>query len=170
MTSKRSLRPIMHMTWIAQAPKWKISISRVGKKDVLGSREWEPRVQDCYCLLKFSPTNEPPEASSPFALTQSAFTFGNADWSLMCSIDSGGSWYIRLLERLLLLFLPSFIFFSPADLSEGAGLVLGVKASVRGTSREDRFAVLLGFEWSAWQAYTGGEGLCSWQNVCRCCS
>ena len=53
---------------------------------------------------------------------------------------------MRLLERLLLLFLPSFIFVS-ADLSEGAGLVLGVKASVRGTSREDRLAVLLGFVW-----------------------
>ena len=61
-------------------------------------------------------------------------------------MDSGGSWYIRLLERLLLLFLPSFIFFSPDDPNEGAGLVLGVKASVRGTSREDRFAVFLGFE------------------------
>ena len=65
----------------------------------------------------------------------------------MCSIDSGGSWYMRLLERLLLLFLPSFILVSADDLSEGAGLVLGVKASVRGTSREDRFAVLLGFLW-----------------------
>ena len=52
---------------------------------------------------------------------------------------------MRLLERLLLLFLPSFIFVSLDDVREGAGLVLGVKASVRGTSREDRFAVLLEF-------------------------
>jgi len=27
----------------------------------------------------------------PLALTQFAFKFGSADWSLMCSIDSGGS-------------------------------------------------------------------------------
>ncbi len=60
---------------------------------------------------------------------------------------------MMLLERRLLLFFPSFIFLSPDDLSEGAGLVLGVKASVRGTSREDRFAVFPLFEWSAWKAY-----------------
>ena len=64
----------------------------------------------------------------------------------MCSIDSGGSWYSRLLERLLLLaFFPSFIFGSPGILREGADLVLGVKASVRGTSRGDTMAVEGGF-------------------------
>ena len=38
----------------------------------------------------------------PFAFTHSAFRFGSA-WSLKCSIDSGGSVYMRLLDLLLLL-------------------------------------------------------------------
>jgi hypothetical protein len=29
---------------------------------------------------------------SPFALTHCEFKFGRADWSLICSKDSGGSW------------------------------------------------------------------------------
>ena len=60
---------------------------------------------------------------------------------------------MMLLERLLRLFLPSFIFVSPGDLSEGGGLVLGAKASVRGTSREDRFAVLMGVVWLVRQVF-----------------
>lgn len=79
---------------------------------------------------------------SPFALTQFAFPFGKADWSLICSKDSGGSWYSRLLERLLLLFFPSFIFDDPDDLSEGAVLVFGENASVRGINKGDRLAVV----------------------------
>lgn len=81
-------------------------------------------------------------ACSPLALTQFAFPFGNADWSLICSKDSGGSWYSRLLERLLLLFFPSFIFDDPDDLSEGAALVLAENASVRGINKGDRLAVV----------------------------
>ena len=74
---------------------------------------------------------------------------------------------MMLLERLLLLFLPSFIFVSPDDLS-GGGLVLGAKASVRGTSREDRFAVLLGVVWLyGWcDKCSGVKGISSGQNVC----
>jgi hypothetical protein len=37
----------------------------------------------------------------PFALTHSELRLGRAAWSLMCSSDSGGSVYIRLLDRLL---------------------------------------------------------------------
>jgi len=39
--------------------------------------------------------------------------------------------------------LPSFIFEAAGDLNEGAALVLGEKASVRGTIKGDTMAVLL---------------------------
>lgn len=54
-----------------------------------------------------------------------------------------GSWYIKLLERLLLPFLPSFIAESADRLRGCAALVLAAKDKVRGTIREDSFAVLL---------------------------
>lgn len=38
---------------------------------------------------------------TPLALTHSELRLGRAAWSLMCSSDSGGSVYIRLLDRLL---------------------------------------------------------------------
>lgn len=50
--------------------------------------------------------------------------------------------YRRLLDRLLRLFFPSFIFLaSPLGLREGAGLVLAAKDKVRGTIRLDSLAV-----------------------------
>lgn len=80
---------------------------------------------------------------SPLALTQSAFRLGNTDWSFICSIDSVGSWYIKLLERRLLPFLPSFMIESVEFLRGGGALVLAAKDNVGESSREDRFAVLL---------------------------
>ena len=50
--------------------------------------------------------------------------------------------YRRLLDRLLRLFFPSFMFLaSPLGLREGAGLVLAAKDKVRGTIRLDSLAV-----------------------------
>lgn len=53
--------------------------------------------------------------------------------------------YKRLLDRLLRLFFPSFMFLaSPLGLREGAGLVLAAKDKVRGTIRLDSLAVFNG--------------------------
>ena len=57
-------------------------------------------------------------------------------------MDSGGSWYSRLLDLRLLVFLPSFIAASLGRLRDGADLVLAAKERVRGRSREDSLAVL----------------------------
>jgi len=83
---------------------------------------------------------------APLAFTQSAFRFGNADWSLKCSTDSGGSWYIKLLDLRLLPCLVSPMFLSVLsadDLLMGAGLVLAAKDRVRGMIRGDSLAVLI---------------------------
>ena len=62
----------------------------------------------------------------------------------MCSIDSGGSWYRRLLERRLRPFLPSFMVGLPVgSLRWDAWLVLGAKDTVRGMIRGDSLAVFL---------------------------
>lgn len=82
------------------------------------------------------------QSDIPFALTQLALRLGSADWSLMCSIDSVGSWYIKLLERRLLPFLPSLITAFPDENFGGVKFVLAAKDKVRGRSRGDRLAVL----------------------------
>ena len=57
-------------------------------------------------------------------------------------MDSGGSWYNKLLDLRLLLFLPSFMTTSLDLLREGADLVLAAKERVRGRIREDSLAVV----------------------------
>lgn len=51
---------------------------------------------------------------------------------------------MRLLDRRLLPFLPSFMVLSAEGLLDGAWLVLAAKDRVRGSKREDRLAVLKG--------------------------
>ena len=51
---------------------------------------------------------------------------------------------MRLLDRRLLPFLPSFMVLSAESLLDGAGLVLAANERVRGRRREDRLAVLKG--------------------------
>jgi hypothetical protein len=63
-------------------------------------------------------------------LTHCEFRLGKADWSDICSRDSGGSWYIILLERLLL---PVFVVLMVGwyeEGSDGASLASGVKEMV----------------------------------------
>ena len=71
--------------------------------------------------------------------------FDSMTWSLLCSGDSSGSWYIMLLDLLLRPFLPSFMLLSFAageDLRRGGDLVPAAKERVRGMRREDSLAVL----------------------------
>lgn len=51
---------------------------------------------------------------------------------------------MRLLDRRLLPFLPSFMVLSAEGLLDGACLVLAANDRVRGSRREDRLAVLNG--------------------------
>ena len=90
----------------------------------------------------------------PFAFTQSEFRFGRAAWSLKCSIVSGGSWYIKLLDLLLRPVFDSLILrYWPVA---RGGFVLASYETVRGRrSGEDSLAVfeeemlkVLGRSWS----------------------
>lgn len=87
--------------------------------------------------------------NAPFALTHSEFRLGKTDWSLICSSDSGGSVYIKLLDLLRLL---SALNVSKFVLSEECILTLGgwltSPAKVRRSpvgwrSKEDSLAVLM---------------------------
>lgn len=70
ITSNRIFRPIIRTGWIVHAPT-----------DALAR-----------------PTPLYTQADLPFALTHCELRLGRADWSASCSWDSGGSWYMILLD------------------------------------------------------------------------
>jgi len=78
----------------------------------------------------------------PFELTQFAFKFGRAAWSLICSIVSGGSWYSKLLDLLLRPVFSAMVWYGP--LGRG-GLELVSYLTVRGRNiGEDSLAAVEG--------------------------
>jgi hypothetical protein len=70
---------------MVQAPITQVAVSpgtpnllKAGKGGGFGSESLKELAQSMIC--------------PPFALTHCEFKFGRADWSLICSKDSGGSW------------------------------------------------------------------------------
>ncbi len=102
MMSKRILSPIMQTTCIAHAPRLGEPelasgprLSRKFDETYFGDDEASDATLHALFSFEMAPSSAfiglDSPASVPLALTQFAFRFGRADWSLMCSIDSGGS-------------------------------------------------------------------------------
>ena len=94
MMSKRILAKTMSTKWMTHAP---------GGNHVLASASRKSTISQVVVYSCGAPSSG--IYRIPLALTQFAFKFGRAAWSLICSNDSGGSVYMRLLERLLRPFL-----------------------------------------------------------------
>lgn len=84
--------------------------------------------------------------NAPLALTHSELRLGKAAWSLICSSDSGGSVYIRLLDlrRLRSAFVSMAALSDECTLRLGGRLTSPAKVKPAGwRSKEDSLAVLM---------------------------